>query len=122
MAQPTASMKKVALLIAQGASIPKAAKNVGVSENTIQKWKREKPEFLDELQKCHRLIYDEALQRAVQNAKRVVDYVVSVVFDEKEDTKVRLQASKQIIDAAGMFIERDQESRIRKLEEALESA
>lgn len=120
MPEPTAKMQKAAICLAQGASLAATAKACKVAERTINTWKRDNPEFLEEVQRCHRVIYGEALQLAARKAGEIVTFLANTALDEKMDMKYRLMAAKQVLDAGVMFVRHDQETRIRRIEEALD--
>ena len=117
MSELTARMRTAALLLAQGLSINKTAEQIGVNEKTIDKWKRDKPEFNAEIKRCGNLIYNEALEYAITHAKEATRYFASVMRNEEESTQNRMKAAKQLLDLSGISVNNDLEERVKALEE-----
>jgi transposase-like protein len=117
---PTASEKEeltgkqlqAALLLAKGATIVNAAKDLGISEKTLDRWKK-LPTFKTALRQAEDELYSDVLARLKREASGAIDTLVACTKEGAAAPYVRVQAASKILDASL------QAAKVRELEALL---
>lgn len=103
----------------KGNSIVESAKNVGVSEATLNRWLAN-TEFKVVLNERKSLIVDNCIDKINLLGNKAITVLDSMLDDEKVSSNVRLNASKSILDMILKFNEqRNIIDKMKELEELL---
>ena len=103
----------------KGNSIVESAKNVGVSEATLNRWLANS-EFKVVLNERKSLIVDNCIDKINLLGNKAITVLDSMLDDEKVSSNVRLNASKSILDMILKFNEqRNIIDKMKELEELL---
>lgn len=114
-----AKQRRVIELLAQGATRREAAKASGISERTLYRWLND-PTFAQELERVERELWQATLAGLKSGIRRSLDYLISVLNDEKADKRDRLQAARTLMQTALRVIEAVELGELRARVEALE--
>jgi transposase-like protein len=110
----TSKQQQAILLLAKGSTIVDAAKDIGISEKTLDRWKK-LPEFKAALRLAEDELYSEALTRLKCEASKAIDTLVACMEKDEVAPYVRVQAASKILDASL------QAAKVRELEALLAS-
>lgn len=103
----------------KGNSIVESAKNVGVSEATLNRWLANS-EFKVVLNERKRLIVDNCIDKINLLGNKAITVLDSMLDDENVSSNVRLNASKSILDMILKFNEqRNIMDKMKEIEELL---
>ena len=103
----------------KGNSIAQSAKNVGVSEATLNRWLAN-TEFKVVLNERKSLIVDNCIDKINLLGNKAITVLDSMLDDEKVSSNVRLNASKSILDMILKFNEqRNIMDKMKEIEELL---
>ena len=103
----------------KGNSIAQSAKNVGVSEATLNRWLANS-EFKVVLNERKRLIVDNCIDKINLLGNKAITVLDSMLDDENVSSNVRLNASKSILDMILKFNEqRNIMDKMKEIEELL---
>ncbi len=103
-------------------SIEDAAREVGISANTLQRWIKE-PEFQDELRKARQAVFTHAIGRLQDAAGAAVSSLLRIMMDMSTPAATRLRAIEMVLEQAAKAGEmEDFEGRLTRLERAASSA
>ena len=103
----------------KGNSIAQSAKNVGVSEATLNRWLAN-TEFKVVLNERKSLIVDNCIDKINLLGNKAITVLDSMLDDEKVSSSVRLNASKSILDMILKFNEqRNIMDKMKEIEELL---
>lgn len=103
----------------KGNSIVESAKNVGVSEATLNRWLAN-TEFKVVLNERKSLIVDNCIDKINLLGNKAITVLDSMLDDEKVSSNVRLNASKSILDMILKFNEqRNIMDKMKEIEELL---
>ena len=103
----------------KGNSIAQSAKNVGVSEATLNRWLAN-TEFKVVLNERKRLIVDNCIDKINLLGNKAITVLDSMLDDENVSSNVRLNASKSILDMILKFNEqRNIMDKMKEIEELL---
>lgn len=103
----------------KGNSIAQSAKNVGVSEATLNRWLANS-EFKVVLNERKNLIVDNCIDKINLLGNKAITVLDSMLNDEKVSSNVRLNASKSILDMILKFNEqRNIMDKMKEIEELL---
>jgi Helix-turn-helix of insertion element transposase len=109
----SAKQREAALLLANGTTIARTAAQLGVSEKSVDLWKR-KPEFTAALREAEDDLYSESLGLLKRTAKAAVMTLVACM-DMKISPYVRVAAASKLLDAS-MEVHKIQELEARIVE------
>lgn len=103
----------------KGNSIAQSAKNVGISEATLNRWLANS-EFKVVLNERKNLIVDNCIDKINLLGNKAITVLDSMLDDEKVSSSVRLNASKSILDMILKFNEqRNIMDKMKEIEELL---
>lgn len=103
----------------KGNSIAKSAKNVGVSEATLNRWLAN-TEFKVVLNERKSIIVDNCIDKINLLGNKAITVLDSILDDENVSSNVRLNASKSILDMILKFNEqRNIMDKMKEIEELL---
>ena len=103
----------------KGNSIAQSAKNVGISEATLNRWLANS-EFKVVLNEKKNLIVDNCIDKINLLGNKAITVLDSMLDDEKVSSSVRLNASKSILDMILKFNEqRNIMDKMKEIEELL---
>lgn len=103
----------------KGNSIAQSAKNVGISEATLNRWLAN-TEFKVVLNKRKSIIVDNCIDKINLLGNKAITVLDSMLDDEKVSSSVRLNASKSILDMILKFNEqRNIMDKMKEIEELL---
>lgn len=115
----SAKQRRAIELLAQGATRREAAKSSGISERTLFRYLHD-PIFAQELERVERELWRATLSGLKSGIRRSLDYLISVLNDEKADKRDRLQAARTLMQTALRVIEAVELGELRARVEALE--
>ena len=84
-----------ASIISQGGTVQAAADEVGRHLRTVQMW-RKWPEFRELVQSMVRVMDEEASRKLANHARRVIDMIIEVATDTKEDS-IKIRAADLVL-------------------------
>ncbi len=116
-----ATQERAVLALLETPTIAAAAKQVGVDESTLRRWRGE-PEFMRALEEARREAFGAALFRIQGGTGKAVDALLSIVEDEQAKPQERISAARTLLDHAHRAEEAlDVRQRLAVLEAALEA-
>ncbi len=92
----TIKQRQAALLLAGGSTIEVTAREVGVSEKTVDIWKK-KPLFQEEVRQAENKVYDESLRMLKRNAKDAINCLIRNMGG-KVSPYVQVSAAGKLLD------------------------
>ncbi len=92
----TIKQRQAALLLAGGSTIEVTAREVGVSEKTVDIWKK-KPLFQEEVRQAENKVYDESLRMLKRNAKDAINCLIRNM-NGKVSPYVQVSAAGKLLD------------------------
>jgi hypothetical protein len=117
MADTTAKRERVAVLLASGATVRRAARVAGVGERSVHRWRTE-PSFLELVNAHRRLLLDRTQGRLISMNIAAVRALMKGV--RCPDPHVMLRAANSILDKALIYREATAlEDRVTEIEAAL---
>ncbi len=116
-----AAQERAVLALLETPTIAAAAKQVGVDESTLRRWRGE-PEFMHTLEEARREAFGAALFRIQGGLGKAVDALLGIVEDEQAKPQERISAARTLLDHAHRAEEAlDVRQRLAVLEAALEA-
>jgi len=109
----TGKQLQAALLLAKGSTIVDAAKELGISEKTLDRWKT-LPEFKAALRQAEDDLYSDVLSRLKREASNAVDCLVRNLDSDEAAPYVQVAAASKLLDASL------QAAKVAELEKLLE--
>lgn len=114
----SAKQRRVLAHLAAGETIVATAERTGASRRQIHRW-LDDAAFADALADAQRSIFQRAMHGLQARAEEAGAELVLLL--KHDDPRIRLRASKVILDAGRRWdVENDQHERMRRIEEAIE--
>lgn len=117
----TAKQRQAIVCLAEGNTIVLTAKVVGVSEKSVDTWKK-LPHFREALRQAERELYDDAMSLLKRTAKASIATLIRNM-DSKVSSYVQVQAASKLLDLSmEITVSQEIEQRLDALEEMAKSA
>ena len=101
-------------------SIPQAAREVGINENTLWRWLKDSG-FSKSYQEARRQVVNQAVSRIQAKMAKAVDTLAEIILNKKALASARVSAAKEILAVGIKAVEiEDLEQRISQIEQYIE--